>query len=212
VGTEAFDRFLKTYIATFRFRSITTDDFLALLDRELPEARAKVDLLRWIDGPGLPADAPRTRSVALEQVEALARAFSSGELPSEAVGKEWSATEWQVYLSNVERPAPADRIGQLGARFNLGTSTNAEILIGYLTLCARSGYTAAFPAIGSVLRGVGRMKYLRPLYAALIAAGGAAAQLAHETFAIAKLGYHPVARNVIESLLEAPPAAHEETL
>lgn len=212
VGTEAFDTFLKTYIREFRFRSITTDDFLALLERVLPVVRSQIDLERWIDGPGLPHDLPRTRSPALEAVEAIAASFAQGELPPEATAQAWSATEWQVYLSKIARPAPHDLLGHLGARFNLGTSGNAEILVGYLTVCARSGYTAAFPIIARVLTEYGRMKYLRPLYAALVAAGGASADLARTTFATAQLGYHPVARNTIAALLEAPPSGHEEAL
>ncbi len=212
VGGEAFDRFLKTYIQTFRFQSITTDDFLRLLDQVLPEARAQVNLERWLDAPGLPEDLPRTRSPALEAVEAMAAAFAKGELPPEAIGAKWSATEWQVYLSKLPRPAPVEQLEHLGARFALGTSKNAEILVGYLAVCARSSYSAAFPIIARVLGEYGRMKYLRPLYAALIAAGGAAAELAKKTFATAQLGYHPVARNTIAALLDAPPSAHEEAL
>lgn len=213
VGTEAFDRFLKAYIQTYRFRSITTDDFLALLHRELPEAATKVDLAKWIDGRGLPADLPRTPSPALENVEALAKAFADGEsLSATATMSTWSATEWQVYLSKLPRPTPHARLAQLDATHGLSRSGNAEILVGFLVLCARSGYVDAFPAITRVLSTYGRMKYLRPLYAALLAAGGPARQLALDIFAAAQAGYHPVARNTIAGLLEAPPARHEESL
>lgn len=210
VGAEAFDGFLRAYIREFRFRSITTDDFLALLDRVLPEVRKKVDLVRWIDGPGLPDDLPRTRSPELELVEVLAGAFSSGTLPPD--GTQWSATEWQVYLSKIARPAPAAALEHLGARFGLGISKNAEILVGYLVVCARSSYSPAFPAIAKVLTEFGRMKYLRPLYSALKLAGGNAERLARDTFATAQHGYHPVARGMVAALLDASGPTPESTL
>src|SRR5262249_26579154 len=50
-GREAFDAFLAAYIGRFRFRSITTDDFLALAEERLPGALAKVDAPAWVDRP-----------------------------------------------------------------------------------------------------------------------------------------------------------------
>jgi len=205
VGTEAFDEFLKTYIQTFRFQSITTDQFLQLIDVALPEAKKKVDFGLWIDGPGLPADAPSQPSPALERVEAAAALFARGELPGEAIAKAWSATEWQVYLSLIARPAPHDRLAEMEKRFALSSSGNAEILAGWLAVCARSGYAPAFPTIRKMLLSVGRMKYLRPIYSALAQAGGDAATLAKSTFTEGAATYHPIARGVIQGVLDSPP-------
>ena len=72
--------------------------------------------------------------------------------------------------------------------------------MGWLTLAARSGYQPVLPAVEEVLGEVGRMKYLRPLYLAL-ATRPETKELARRTFERNKAGYHPIARQVVESLL-----------
>ncbi len=44
VGREVFDIFIKKYIATFSFQSLTTEDFVSFLEQELPEAIKSVDI------------------------------------------------------------------------------------------------------------------------------------------------------------------------
>jgi aminopeptidase N len=50
VGRETFSRWLKTYLDTFRFGAITTDDFERHIEAALPGALAKVNARAWIDG------------------------------------------------------------------------------------------------------------------------------------------------------------------
>ena len=54
-GSEAFGALLATWLRTHRFGAATTEDFLALVEQELPGLLAKVDVDAWIDGPLLPA-------------------------------------------------------------------------------------------------------------------------------------------------------------
>ena len=80
VGRKAFDRFLRHYFERYAFRSMDTESFLALLDRELlakhPELRAEVR--QWVYEPGLPPTAPQPKSDAFAKVEAQAQAFAAG--------------------------------------------------------------------------------------------------------------------------------------
>lgn len=199
VGRPVFDRFLKAYIQTFRFQSIDTTTFLRFLDEALPEARGKIDLAAWIDGPGLPSDAPRPRSALLEKVELAVKACEQGQIPAADSG--FSASEWQVFLSLLPRKLPLPVCEALEGRFHFSASKNAEIRIGWLTIAACSGYTAVFPAARTALLSIGRMKYLRPLYLGLLSAG--ARPLAEATFAEAEKRYHPVAQAVIGTLLKS---------
>ncbi|MBS1152340.1 MAG: Aminopeptidase [Myxococcaceae bacterium] len=195
VGREAFARFLRAYLGAFRFQSITTDDFLGLCERELPGALARVDAAAWIDGPGVPANAPVARSARLEQIDQLGGAIAT---PAQAAG--WNVAQWQLYLDSVTRPVSLEAAAELDARFHLTASNNPEVLVDWLALAASAGYAPAVPRIEEVLGKVGRMKYLRPLYEALAKqpATRARARAAFERF---KAGYHPIARQVVEGVL-----------
>jgi leukotriene-A4 hydrolase len=195
VGREAFSRFLRAYLGKFAFQSITTDDFVALCEEQLPGALAKIDGAAWIDGVGVPANAPVAKSTKLDQIEQL-----GGAMPSAAEGKSWDVAQWQLYLNSVRRPLAVDAAAELDARFALTASNNFEVLVAWLNLAASGGYAPALPRIEEVLGRVGRMKYLRPLYEALAKRPETKAR-ARACFERFKGGYHPIARQVVEGVL-----------
>lgn len=193
VGRAAFDRFIACYIERFRFQSLTTEAFVDFVRAELPEAR--VDLQAWLDGPGVPADAPAPRSIRLEAVQAL-----FGRVPTEAEGRALSPVEWQLWLEAQPRPAPQETLRLADGRFQLTDSANYEVLIAWLELAARSGWAPAIARAETVLGEVGRMKYLKPLYVAL-ASNAATRDQAGQLYRRYRERYHPIARQVIESVL-----------
>jgi leukotriene-A4 hydrolase len=196
VGRDAFVRWLRSYLADFRFGAITTEDFEAHLEAALPGALARADARRWIDGEGVPATAVAPRAGLVDAIEAL-----RGAVPAAEVAARWSATEWGLYLESVPRPAPeatCRALDQLG----LTASTNYDILVAWLTLALQSGYRAVLPRVEQVVAAVGRMKYLRPLYTAL-ARDPVTRELATATFARLRAGYHPIARQMVEGVLRS---------
>ncbi len=194
-GRARFDRFLRTYLGTFRFQAITTDDFARLCERELPGALAAVHASAYFDEPGLPQSAPAAQSAKLAQVRQL-----GATLVDDATAQGWSATEWQLYLELFPRDADAKTLAALDCRHHLTASTNWEILAGWLTLAAEAGFAPARPRIEAALGEVGRMKYLRPLYTALAKRPETRA-LARRTYERARPGYHPIARQLVEGVL-----------
>ncbi len=201
VGREAFDAFLAKYIERFAFSSITTADFEAFAKEALPEGVAKVDLAAWIHGTGVPDDAPVAKSDKLDAIRALAQRYSSGERPDAGQLQAFDAMSWQVFLSKLPKTMAVEELKWLDETFALAASNNYEILVGFLAIAARSGYEPAFAAASATLQHVGRMKYLRPLYVALVEQGERGKAVAKETFARAQAGYHPVARSVIAGVL-----------
>jgi leukotriene-A4 hydrolase len=203
VGRERFDRFLAEYIQRFRFQSITTETFLTFLDESLPEHKGKVDVAEWIDGVGLPKDAPAQPSARLERLQALAKDLREGRRPEETELAALNATEWQVFLSLIGKRLDAKDCAWLDKRFALSTKQNLEIRVGFLAIAAASGHEPSFPAIRTTLLATGRGKYLRPLYTGLLE-GGAAGKKAAQSIATEALpGYHPVAQGMVESLLRS---------
>lgn len=195
-GRAAFDRFLRAYVREFRFGAIDSDDFVRLVERELPGALAAVDGKAWLDAPGLPANAPAPRARKLEAVEAV---VAAGQVPAAAETAAWGPTEWELYLSSLPRPFAG--CAELDARFGLSASGNYEVLAAWLQLALESGFDAVLPRVEEVLARVGRMKYLRPLYGAMAKRGGATRARAAALFARVRDSYHPIAQQVVEGLL-----------
>jgi hypothetical protein len=166
-GRARFDRFMREYIARFRFTSITTEEFLTFLEERLPGLAAEVGARAWLYEPGLPANAPSFRSARLDGLVALAAAFPRGDRPAPAAVAGWSPAEMLVYLQNLPREIDRDGCAWLDAALGLTGRGNHEILVEWLTVAAGSDYEPAFPRLREVLLRVGRMKYLRPLYGAL---------------------------------------------
>lgn len=195
VGREPFALWLRSYLTTFRFGALTTSDFVAHLDRQFPGLLEKIDANTWLDGEGVPASAPRARSERLAAIEAL-----GGALPTKDVASTWSATEWQVYLESVPRPASEAMCRALDQQHALTASMNYEVLVAWLTLALHSGYHDVVPRVEEVLGTVGRMKFLRPLYAAL-AKDPRTKPIAKRAYEWYGPGYHPIARQVVENVL-----------
>jgi leukotriene-A4 hydrolase len=190
-GRTAFDRFIRDYIAAYRFGVLTSEEFLAFLGERLPTA---VDVNTWVYAPGVPNDAPRPPAARLEAIVAL-----NGRLPADAQASAWGATEWQLYLESVPYPADSQMLAELDGRFGLTASRNYDILEKWLVLSIRSGYEPAFARVEQVLQTMGRMKYLRALYRALAERDTGHAR---ELFAQNQAHYHPIARQVVAGLLK----------
>ncbi len=192
-GRPAFDRFLSAYFEHFAFQSITTAEALRYLRKELldlyPNESRKIRLEQWVFEPGLPEDAPVASSDALRAVQDdLAKASS------------WKTQQWLEYLQTRERPMDLEDMAELDAQFHLTGTGNYEILAEWLLLGVESGYAPAEERLQRFLLTVGRMKYLRPLYAAL-KQSPQGRERASQIYAEAKPLYHPIAQHAIERLL-----------
>ena len=169
VGRERFDAFLRKYIATFRFQSITTDEFLAFLEQQLPGVYEEIRGSEWVDGLGMPDNELPVSSAKVDLVRQLAAGWGNGSRPAADVTATWSSDEWQLYLQDLPRQLSEDDCRWLDDTFDLSSKGNYEILVEWLTIAAGSAFEPALPQIRKVLTDVGRMKYLKPLYTALMA-------------------------------------------
>ena len=201
VGREKFDPFLRGYFDRFAFRSIATADFLAYLQRELPEAAEQVDLAAWTEEPGIPASAARPESSALEEVAQLRSRWLAGEITLSGLpANEWATQEWLSFLAGLPEDAGSDRLAELDAAFRLSESQNAEILHRWLLESVKRGYEPADRPLEDFLTGVGRRKFLKPLYEEL-AKTEAGKRRGLEIYAKARAGYHPIAQATVDQIL-----------
>jgi aminopeptidase N len=195
VGRPAFDGYLKRYIDTFRFQALTTEDWVAFTERELPGVLAKVSAEAYLHQPGIPSVAPSARSNKLEELQRL-----KGTVPSVEAVKHWTPTEWQLFLEWLPVDFSRDNIRALDERFRFTKSTNSEVLVSWLVAALRAHYTPALERTETFLGEVGRMKYLKPLYSALHSSKEYRSK-AREIFQKYAERYHPIARQGIEGIL-----------
>ncbi len=193
VGRPRFDAFAKHYLDSFRFGAVTTEDFLAFTERELPGVLQRLGAASWVDGEGIPEGAPAAHSERLTLVEAMGDALP----PAETV---LSSTEWNLWLDRLTRPLALDVCKVLDERFPFTTTGNMEVKVAWLRVALASGYDAVLPEVERVLSTVGRMKYLLPLYSGLLERAETV-ELAHTIFERAAPGYHPIARAVLKTRL-----------
>jgi leukotriene-A4 hydrolase len=199
-GRERFDAFVRRYIEEFRFTSITTEEFMDFVNRELPGVAEEVGAERWLHEPGMPSNAPVFRSPRLEAVTTLAAGFTAGKRPSAKQIEGWTPAEMLVYLQGLPRPLDEEACRWLDDNLELTGRGNYEILVEWLTIAAASDYEPVFQRVREVLLHVGRMKYLRPLYKAL---GGhpRTRALAREVYVAAAPGYHELSRRAAEAVM-----------
>lgn len=197
VGREHFDGFIRRYIKRFRFTSICTQEFLDFVDAELPNALEQVRYENWINEAGMPDNAQRVQSqkasVALADAE-----LNLIPLDSHA----WSPNQWILYLQSLSRDPQSVNAQEL-LQFNLHNAPHIEVRWSYLLFCLEVGYMddEIQQTVIELLTTVGRMKYILPLYRALVK-HVEWRQLAQTIFEKVRSGYHPIAVMQIERILK----------
>ncbi len=206
-GRDRFDAFLRHYLRTWRFCSITTDQFLETASKELGDLLDSVDAHAWLEGEGVPSTAPIPRSRRLDDVSVHVKRFTASAseamedcVPEAAAVGDWSVSEWQLFLERLPRPLPRGVCAILDERFPLTDVANPEILFTWLALAIRSGYVDVLPRVERALGEVGRMKFLKPLYQALVSTEATKFD-AVRIYDRYRATYHPIAQQVLDGVM-----------
>ena len=112
------------------------------------------------------------------------------------------STNESLYL--IGHLAPGTGIAQMAALdriFKFTASGNSEIQAAWYTLSIRLKYRPAYPGIEKFLTGVGRRKYLMPLYKEMVKTPEGK-EWARKIYAVARPNYHSVAYHSIDELLK----------
>jgi len=183
VGRTRFDQWLRKYFDHFAFQSITTEQFLDYIRRELP---TDVPLDEWIFKPGIPRGAANPASDAFTRIENIWPTDTS----------RWSTHEWLHFLRSQTMPD----LARLDREFHLTQSGNSEILAQWLQMAIAGNYEPAYPRVEEFLCSVGRRKFLKPLYSEMLKTAAGAAR-AREIYGKARAGYHPIAQSTLDALI-----------
>ena len=202
VGRQRFDAFLKHYFAQYAFGSIDTESWLTLLRRELvSEAElAALDVSAWVYASGMPPQLPMPRDDAFEPVRAALAALAAGKPAAKLNTEGWTSHHWVEFLRGLPERMPERRLAELDASFQFTQTGNAEVLQVWLLHSIRNWYEPALPRLEEFLTGMGRRKFLRPLYTEL-ARSDAGRELAERIYEVARPRYHPLATRSLDVLL-----------
>jgi leukotriene A-4 hydrolase/aminopeptidase len=206
VGRENFDAFLKDYFKAFAFQSITTDQFIAYLDKTLLVDYAdKLDrdrILTWIFKAGVPESAPLPSSNAFTLVDQARNNWLEGNNKASAIKTDqWTVHQWLYFLNNMPEVMSQAQMADLDAAFKLTTSSNNEIAHSWLLMSVKNWYEPALPRLHEYLTSIGRNKLVKPLYRELSKTDQGKA-LARKAFTQAKPGYHPLTVKANEGFVE----------
>ncbi|HEX9641311.1 MAG TPA: leukotriene A4 hydrolase C-terminal domain-containing protein, partial [Candidatus Krumholzibacteria bacterium] len=202
MGRVRLDAFLSTYFEDNAFGSMDTDGFVTVLRATLTdEAYGRLKITDWIDGRGMPENTPRPRDGGFDRVRDAIAAWSSTQDAAALQVDGWSSHHWVQFLRDLPGTPTADALGRLDARFGLSQSKNSEILHVWLLRSIDAWYEPAFESLQEFLLGMGRRKFLSPLYTRLASTDRGLA-FAREIYAHARPRYHPLAAKSIDRILE----------
>ena len=204
-GREQFDRFVRGYFDHFAFQSITTNDFIAYLKKNLLEQHAdraaRVSLDEWIYKAGLPAGAPQAMSDAFSRVEQQADAWLKGQMSAAAIkSSAWTTQEWLHFLKYVAERTDIAKMRELDEAFKLTAAGNAEIAHQWLLVAVRKGYEPAYSRLEEYLTSIGRRKLIKPLYDELVKTP-AGRKRAEAIYRKARPTYHPIAVATLDRIV-----------
>lgn len=222
VGEDAFLEFTKAYIATFKYKTIASEEFRAFFNGHFKgtaeESKASsFDWDAWLYKPGMPPASydPKFDRTLAEDAETLASGwldFDSGKI-ADAPGAGEDIASWStgqrtwfldVLLSAVEdrsKPLSPKTIEAMNAMYLFSEQKNAEVLFRFLMLAVptASPESDILDIATRFITTQGRMKYVRPLYRTLRDSGSESQALAISTFLANADFYHPIASKMLAS-------------
>ncbi len=205
VGRDKFDMFLKNYFHRHAFGTITTEEFLEEYRSELIKGNndyeQKINIEEWVYKPGLPKNCPIVYSEKFDNVAKEVELWKKGEKAGQLMTKGYSTFEWLRFLALIPEKLSEAQMKDLDDTFHFSKSGNSEILFAWLEKSILSNYEPAFPSLKVFLTDVGRRKFVKPLFVAMIQTEKGK-NMAKEIYSVARENYHSITQQTIDSLLK----------
>lgn len=89
----------------------------------------------------------------------------------------------------------------LDAEYHFTVTGNNEVLFVWLMMAVEHNYADAYPELEKFLMHVGRRKFVKPLYEAMMK-NSATTEMAREVYAKARGGYHAVTWQTLDKIVK----------
>ncbi len=208
-GRDIFDEYLAGYFEHFKFKAISSEQFLEYIDSRLlkkfPGRYSKEQVAQWLYQPGIPDNAVVPESKSLTDAAVMAIAWSAGEQTvNEIPVEDWSPHAMVAFIKALPAGLSEEQLGALDQELGLSTARNSEIARIWFIQAATWQYRPAYDEMQSYLNRYGRTRLIKPVYKALFENGDDSA-LAHKLFEGARAGYHPMTIAAISRILQDAP-------
>jgi leukotriene-A4 hydrolase len=205
VGREKFDAFLRGYFDTNAFKSLTTAQFIDYLNENLIKGdkslEEKIDVDKWVYGPGVPANVVAVGSERFKAIDALVEKWRKTGMARGLSKEIVSSNEKRYFISQLPTDLKAADMAVLDAEFNFTASHNTDVQLAWYTLAIRHHYNQANNNIKAYLLENGRMWHIIPLYKELMITPEGA-KIARAIYKEARPNYHPMTYQAIDKLLK----------
>lgn len=191
-GREFMKYFFKEYVKEFRLQAITSNDFYDFLKEKVEEKLLeegleklkKVDWDAWFHQPGCLPQPPKLEYKDYTAVKELAQKFFENldnieKLAGhdELVAGKWPTVKVVLFFEVLAELIRAEKkkidtkaLDWLDQQYKF-SDRNAEIACKWFELCILQGYTGVDAKLEQFLTTIGRMKFVKPLFAGLVQAG-----------------------------------------
>lgn len=205
VGRTQLDTYLRSYFDRHAFQPITAARFLADFRTHVVRGDAALEqrlmLDQWVYQPGLPSNAVEPHAAAFDRVATVLSAFTAGGPASAIPWTSWGTLERQRFLQTLPATLPQPRLDDLEHTLHLNALRNDEVLFDWLKYAIRNDYHPVEPALQDFLTRQGRLKYVSPLYRALMGRGAWGPAFARRVYTIARPTYHPVTQGAVDRVV-----------
>ncbi len=205
IGRERFDAFLKSYFHRHSFGTITTEQFIEEYKNDLLKGDTltanRINIEEWVYKPGLPKNCPQITSEKFVQVQVQVDRWKSGENVKDLNTKNYSTFEWLRFLALLPEKIDAGKMQSLDENFHFTKSGNSEILFAWLEKSIASNYETAYPALKEFLNHIGRRKFVKPLFLAMVKTESGR-KMANDIYSTARKNYHSITQETIDEIME----------
>jgi len=172
-GAEQFEPFLKCYIKEFEYKSIDTNTFKDFFLTYFAgvDSVSSIDWDTWLYKPGMPPYKPSFDPSLAIICNTLAKRWLDWNCSSEPCPlngselKNLSPSQVQEVLATLLKGQfSSEKVAKMNQVYNLGSSSNYEILFLWLRLGILTRWEPVVEASFNFLSSMGRLKFVQPIY------------------------------------------------
>ncbi|MFT3687432.1 MAG: leukotriene A4 hydrolase C-terminal domain-containing protein [Phycisphaerales bacterium] len=204
VGREKFDRFLTDYFNAHAFQSITTEDFVDYLNKNLIKGDKtladKIKLDDWIYKPGIPANVINPVSEDFAAIDSIQKTWRKTGIIG--LSQKIKSTNEKIhFIDYLPKDLTVEEMAAIDKEFNFTNGGNFVVRRQWFIPAIQHQYKFAYPAIEQFLTSYSRTYSLTPLYKEMIKTPEGKIW-ARQIYAKAKSGYHATTVEEINKLLK----------